>query len=163
MYLNYYLYASLLLLNVMYWNCIKVLFYSLTIHDQSNIIIHKNGRYLPEKLIWESLCSTLSIHYLQCVSLILCFRCLLCYRLLRRGSMFVFSTDQIRRLLNMTFFDSGSTLIDLGAGDGATTEKYLPLIREIYTTEKSGPMIRILAEKGFRWNFALLSTYWLLI
>jgi len=50
----------------------------------------------------------------------------------------------------MTFFDSGSRLIDLGAGDGATTEKYLPLIREIYTTEKSGPMIRILAEKGFR-------------
>lgn len=75
---------------------------------------------------------------------------IMCYRLLRRGSMFVFSTDQIRRLLNMTFFDSGSTLIDLGAGDGATTEKYLPLIREVYTTEKSGPMIRILAEKGFR-------------
>ncbi|XP_015366824.1 PREDICTED: methyltransferase-like protein 9 [Diuraphis noxia] len=74
--------------------------------------------------------------------------CVFVYILLRRGSMFVFSADQIRRLLNMTFFDSGSTLIDLGAGDGATTEKYLPLVREIYTTEKSGPMIRILAEKG---------------
>lgn len=70
-------------------------------------------------------------------------------RLLRRGSMFVFSTDQIRQLLNITYFASGSTLIDLGAGDGATTEKYTPLVRHVYTTEKSGPMIRILARKGF--------------
>lgn len=71
-------------------------------------------------------------------------------RLLRRGSMFVFSTDQIRQLLNITYFASGSTLIDLGAGDGATTEKYMPLVQHIYTTEKSGPMIRILTQKGFR-------------
>lgn len=71
-------------------------------------------------------------------------------RLLRRGSMFVFSTNQIRKLLNVTYFASGSTLIDLGAGDGATTEKYTPLVNHIYVTEKSGPMIRILAQKGFR-------------
>lgn len=111
---------------------------------------------------FDNFCTVLTayiIYTLHYVSLILSFRCLLCYRLLRRGSMFVFSTDQIRRLLNMTFFDSGSTLIDLGAGDGATTEKYLPLIREVYTTEKSGPMTRILAEKGFRWTFALHYTY----
>jgi 16S rRNA A1518/A1519 N6-dimethyltransferase RsmA/KsgA/DIM1 with predicted DNA glycosylase/AP lyase activity len=63
--------------------------------------------------------------------------------------MFVFSTDQIRQLLNITYFDSGSTLIDLGAGDGATTEKYTPLVHQIYATEKSGPMLRILAQKGF--------------
>lgn len=72
------------------------------------------------------------------------------HRLLRRGSMFVFSTDQIRQLLNITYFASGSTLVDLGAGDGATTEKYMPLVQRIYTTEKSGPMIRILTRKGFR-------------
>lgn len=71
-------------------------------------------------------------------------------RLLGRGSMFVFSTDQIRQLLNSTYFDSGSTLIDLGAGDGATTEKYVPLVQHIYATEKSGPMIRILSGKGFK-------------
>ncbi|VVC24528.1 DREV methyltransferase,S-adenosyl-L-methionine-dependent methyltransferase [Cinara cedri] len=69
---------------------------------------------------------------------------------LQRGSMFVFSTDQIRRLLNTTHFATGTTLIDLGAGDGATTEKYIPLVRRIYTTEKSVPMIRILSKKGFK-------------
>ncbi|XP_050421059.1 protein-L-histidine N-pros-methyltransferase isoform X2 [Adelges cooleyi] len=70
--------------------------------------------------------------------------------LLRRGSMFVFSTAQIRKLLNLTYFASGSSLIDLGAGDGATTDKYMPLVNHIYVTEKSGPMIRILSKKGFR-------------
>lgn len=68
--------------------------------------------------------------------------------------MFVFSTDQIRQLLNITYFASGSTLVDLGAGDGATTEKYMPLVQHVYTTEKSGPMIKILAKKGFRWVVA---------
>ncbi|XP_025209170.1 methyltransferase-like protein 9 [Melanaphis sacchari] len=91
--------------------------------------------------VWKSLASTVLNMFMTKTSI---------NGLLRRGSMFVFSTDQIRRLLNLTFFDSGSTLIDLGAGDGATTEKYTPLIREVYTTEKSGPMIRILTEKGFR-------------
>ncbi|XP_060868365.1 protein-L-histidine N-pros-methyltransferase isoform X2 [Metopolophium dirhodum] len=101
--------------------------------------IEQSDRLLPQ--VWKSMVSSVLNVFMTKTSI---------NGLLRRGSMFVFSTDQIRRLLNMTFFDSGSTLIDLGAGDGATTEKYLPLIREIYTTEKSGPMIRILAEKGFR-------------
>ncbi|XP_050543121.1 protein-L-histidine N-pros-methyltransferase [Daktulosphaira vitifoliae] len=70
--------------------------------------------------------------------------------LLRRGSMFVFSLEQIRKLLNITYFASGSSLVDLGAGDGATTEKYTPFVNHVYVTEKSGPMIRILSQKGFR-------------
>ncbi|XP_069701321.1 protein-L-histidine N-pros-methyltransferase [Periplaneta americana] len=70
--------------------------------------------------------------------------------LLGRGSMFVFSLEQFRRLLAVEEDWRGDTLLDLGAGDGKTTEVMAPLFNSVYVTEISGPMRWILAKRGFQ-------------
>ncbi|KAL7059767.1 hypothetical protein AAHC03_013029 [Spirometra sp. Aus1] len=61
--------------------------------------------------------------------------------LLNRGSMFVLSTAQFRRLLGVTSDWHAKRLLDLGAGDGKVTAKMAPLFDEVYTTEMS-PVMR---------------------
>lgn len=61
--------------------------------------------------------------------------------LLNRGSMFVISTSQFRRLLGVNDHWHAKRLLDLGAGDGKVTAKMAPLFDEVYTTEMS-PVMR---------------------
>ncbi|CAJ1010566.1 putative DREV methyltransferase/Methyltransferase domain containing protein [Leishmania naiffi] len=75
-----------------------------------------------------------------------------------RGTMFVYSTEQIRRLLRppqtpptsplpQDFqFDS---LLDIGAGDGGVTSKIAPLFKTVYTTEFSASMRWRLRRRGY--------------
>ena len=71
-------------------------------------------------------------------------------RLLGRGSMFVYSLEQFRRLLAVTEGWRGGALLDLGAGDGKTTEVMAPIFSNVYVTEISGPMRWILVKRGFQ-------------
>ena len=48
-------------------------------------------------------------------------------RLLGRGSMFVISAGQLRRLFNLSDDFRADSLLDLGAGDGATTSLIAPV------------------------------------
>lgn len=69
--------------------------------------------------------------------------------LLRRGSMFVISAEQFRRLFRLPEDYSAERMLDLGAGDGATTSLLAPMFQHIHATEISWPMKRILSAKGF--------------
>ncbi|XP_063235849.1 protein-L-histidine N-pros-methyltransferase [Bacillus rossius redtenbacheri] len=68
--------------------------------------------------------------------------------LLGRGSMFVFSLEQFRLLLGGG--GGRDHLLDLGAGDGRTTQVMAPLFAQVSVTEVSGPMRSALVKKGFR-------------
>nr|XP_018898731.1 PREDICTED: methyltransferase-like protein 9 [Bemisia tabaci] len=70
--------------------------------------------------------------------------------LLGRGSMFVFSTEHFKKLLNITSDAKFGSLLDIGAGDGATTERMAPFFEQVSTTEISPPMRWALAKKQFR-------------
>ncbi|KAI5697016.1 hypothetical protein M8J75_003841 [Diaphorina citri] len=64
--------------------------------------------------------------------------------------MFVISTQQFEALLGAAFLSRpGLRLIDLGAGDGATTRKMAPFFERIYATEISRPMKWILDKSGY--------------
>ena len=72
---------------------------------------------------------------------------------LRRGSMFVLSTEQFNFLREKAGFQSDvenaeGSLIDLGAGDGKPTDYLRPFFKDIYATEASWAMRDILKEKG---------------
>nr|VZI23792.1 unnamed protein product [Spirometra erinaceieuropaei] len=69
--------------------------------------------------------------------------------LLNRGSMFVLSTAQFRRLLGVTSDWHAKRLLDLGAGDGKVTAKMAPLFDEVYTTEMSPVMRWRLKQANF--------------
>ncbi|BHF67049.1 Methyltransferase-like protein 9 [Sparganum proliferum] len=69
--------------------------------------------------------------------------------LLNRGSMFVVSTAQFRRLLGVTSDWHAKRLLDLGAGDGKVTAKMAPLFDEVYTTEMSPVMRWRLKQANF--------------
>lgn len=78
---------------------------------------------------------------------------------LGRGSMFVFSEEQFRFLLDKagiggtgsgTDMKLGNTLMDLGAGDGAPTERISSFFGETHVTETSWAMRNILDKKGFK-------------
>uniref|UniRef100_A0A8D8QSQ6 Methyltransferase-like protein 9 n=1 Tax=Cacopsylla melanoneura TaxID=428564 RepID=A0A8D8QSQ6_9HEMI len=70
--------------------------------------------------------------------------------LLRRGSMFVVSTSQFQSLLGADYLNrAGLKLIDLGAGDGATTRKMAPFFERVFATEISKPMKWILDKAGY--------------
>jgi cyclopropane fatty-acyl-phospholipid synthase-like methyltransferase len=64
--------------------------------------------------------------------------------------MFVYSLDQFHSLLGVTEGWRGSALLDLGAGDGKTTEVMAPLFSSVYVTEVSGSMRWVLARRGFQ-------------
>ncbi|PAA93925.1 hypothetical protein BOX15_Mlig009147g1, partial [Macrostomum lignano] len=76
---------------------------------------------------------------------------------LRRGSMFVLSGEQFRRLIVGS--DSGDhqqqqeplfdSLLDLGAGDGNVTSHYAGYFRRVFATEMATVMTWRLAERGY--------------
>ncbi|XP_046418866.1 protein-L-histidine N-pros-methyltransferase isoform X1 [Neodiprion virginianus] len=70
--------------------------------------------------------------------------------LLGRGSMHVFSSDQFKKLMTASKYSgSWNSLLDLGAGDGATTSHIAHLFGNVYATEISPPMRWTLARRGF--------------
>ncbi|XP_075225357.1 protein-L-histidine N-pros-methyltransferase [Lycorma delicatula] len=68
--------------------------------------------------------------------------------LLKRGSMFVFSSNQGIRLLNRPLGSEG-TLLDLGAGDGKVTQVLANFYNKVYVTEVATTMKWALKRKGF--------------
>jgi len=69
--------------------------------------------------------------------------------LLRRGSMFVVSSEQFRRLFRLPEDYGAERMLDLGAGDGATTSLLASMFQHVHATEISWPMKRILTSKKF--------------
>jgi len=67
--------------------------------------------------------------------------------ILQRGSMFVLSREQFLLLTDAMEEDS---MIDLGAGDGATTLSMAPSFNKVYATEASKPMRAILEMKSIK-------------
>ncbi|KAL1452234.1 hypothetical protein WDU94_006529 [Cyamophila willieti] len=64
--------------------------------------------------------------------------------------MFVVSTPQFQSLLGENYLNrAGLKLIDLGAGDGATTRKMAPFFESVFATEISKPMKWILDKAGY--------------
>ncbi|KAJ3608176.1 hypothetical protein NHX12_025226 [Muraenolepis orangiensis] len=70
--------------------------------------------------------------------------------LLSRGSMFVFSPDQFRRLLRVSPEWRSDRLLDLGAGNGGVTEVMGAHFREVYATEVSIPMKWHLQRRNYK-------------
>lgn len=70
-------------------------------------------------------------------------------RLLKRGSMFVISDRQFRRVFHLADDYRAERMLDLGAGDGATTALLAGMFDHVHVTEMSWPMKRILAARGF--------------
>jgi SAM-dependent methyltransferase len=70
-----------------------------------------------------------------------------------RGDLFVFSQAQALQLLGHDPFNPptklGSTLLDVGAGNGAVTARLAPFFDRVVATEFSGPMVRCLRARGF--------------
>ncbi|XP_046887716.1 methyltransferase-like protein 9 isoform X1 [Hypomesus transpacificus] len=69
---------------------------------------------------------------------------------LSRGSMFVFSADQFRRLLRIAPEWQAERLLDLGAGDGGVTDVMGAHFREVYATEVSPPMKWHLQRRNYK-------------
>ncbi|XP_028845867.1 protein-L-histidine N-pros-methyltransferase isoform X2 [Denticeps clupeoides] len=69
---------------------------------------------------------------------------------LGRGSMFVFSAEQFRRLLQIGPDWKAERLLDLGAGDGGVTEVMGSHFKEVYATEVSTPMKWHLQKRKYR-------------
>ena len=78
---------------------------------------------------------------------------------LQRGSMFVFSEEQFRFLLEKgdvfklpiaEDYKLGKAVIDLGAGDGAPTQMMSRFFDEVHVTETSWSMRSLLSKKGFQ-------------
>lgn len=69
--------------------------------------------------------------------------------LLKRGSMFIFSDEQLQYLLDIRPGWRGERLLDLGAGDGMITEKMSKYYNKTDTTEVSSTMVWRLQEKDF--------------
>ncbi|XP_061196972.1 protein-L-histidine N-pros-methyltransferase-like [Saccostrea echinata] len=70
--------------------------------------------------------------------------------LLQRGSMFVFSDEQLRQLLQVGVGWEGQNMLDLGAGDGRVTEKMAKYFRQVYATEVSSTMVWRLQQKNYK-------------
>ncbi|XP_022195325.2 methyltransferase-like protein 9 [Nilaparvata lugens] len=72
--------------------------------------------------------------------------------LLGRGSMFVVSSEQFGSLLGRRRFgtdEGGTSLLDLGAGDGNVTRVMAEYYSQVYVTEVAATMRWKLARKGF--------------
>ncbi|XP_012271889.1 methyltransferase-like protein 9 isoform X2 [Orussus abietinus] len=70
--------------------------------------------------------------------------------LLGRGSMHVFSAEQFVKLMEASgFAGPWHSLVDLGAGDGATTAHVAHLFEKVYATEISPPMRWALSKRKF--------------
>jgi 16S rRNA A1518/A1519 N6-dimethyltransferase RsmA/KsgA/DIM1 with predicted DNA glycosylase/AP lyase activity len=64
--------------------------------------------------------------------------------------MFVFSPEQLRRLLRISPEWRADRLLDLGAGDGGVTEVMGAHFREVYATEVSPPMKWHLQRRNYK-------------
>ncbi|XP_048266197.1 protein-L-histidine N-pros-methyltransferase isoform X2 [Bombus terrestris] len=70
--------------------------------------------------------------------------------LLGRGSMHVFSCEQFQKFMAASGFTGPwHSLVDLGAGDGATTAHVAHLFEKVYATDISAPMRWALARRKF--------------
>lgn len=71
--------------------------------------------------------------------------------ILHKGSMFLFSHDHIRQLLNVTSNWEGQhrRLLDIGAGDGNITKMFEQYFYKIFVTEASDPMRYRLRRLGY--------------
>ncbi|KAJ1349972.1 Methyltransferase-like protein 9, variant 2 [Parelaphostrongylus tenuis] len=84
--------------------------------------------------------------------------------ILNRGTMFLFSTKQLRDLLSIPaeWNPANKRVLDLGAGDGSITEKLASFYGTIHTTEISQVMEWQLRSKNFiledveAWSSSLL-------
>ncbi|XP_041376323.1 methyltransferase-like protein 9 isoform X2 [Gigantopelta aegis] len=68
---------------------------------------------------------------------------------LRRGSMFIFSREQLQLLLNVSAHWRAENMLDLGAGDGMVTSKMAHYFNNVFVTEISSVMTTRLQEKGY--------------
>ena len=64
--------------------------------------------------------------------------------------MFVYSMSQFQALLELGNNTKLDNLLDLGAGDGVTTEKMAPFFNNVYATEMSYTMQWRLSQKGYK-------------
>lgn len=69
--------------------------------------------------------------------------------------MHVFSSEQFQKLMDASGFTGPwHSLVDLGAGDGATTAHVAHLFEKVYATDISPPMRWALAKRKFTYvNF----------
>lgn len=78
------------------------------------------------------------------------------FRWLGRGSMFVLSLGQLSQLINVAaprhVRPKMEALVDVGAGDGEVTLRWSPLFQQLYATEMSNSMKKLLLSKGFRYS-----------
>jgi len=73
--------------------------------------------------------------------------------LLGRGSMHVFSTSQFQALLNYDLSANNGalgSLLDIGAGDGETTQRMQTCFHKVFVTEMSTPMKWSLEKRGYK-------------
>nr|XP_012138504.1 PREDICTED: methyltransferase-like protein 9 isoform X2 [Megachile rotundata] len=86
-------------------------------------------------------------------------RLILIPQLLGRGSMHVFSCEQFKKLMDAScFLGPWHSVIDLGAGDGATTAHVAHLFEKVYATDISAPMRWTLAKRKFTKNIQKIPT-----
>ena len=79
-----------------------------------------------------------------------CFFFVLFFRILDRGSMFVFSNAQFQTIMSVDDSFKTGTLLDLGAGDGKVTSVIKHHFDEVYVTEQSPSMRWRLSGRGFK-------------
>nr|CDS26361.1 methyltransferase9 [Hymenolepis microstoma] len=72
-----------------------------------------------------------------------------CNGLLNRGSMFVYSSELFRKLIDVDQDFKAERLLDLGAGDGRVTMRMAPMFEEVYVTEISPVMRWRLRQANF--------------
>lgn len=101
--------------------------------------VEKSGWLFTQ--LYHSFFSTIFSHFISRTSI---------NGFLGRGSMFVFSEDQFRKLLQINPDWKGERLLDLGAGDGGVTEVMASHFREVYATEVSPPMRWQLQRKNYK-------------
>ena len=75
--------------------------------------------------------------------------CRFSFRYLNRGSMFVFSQEQFKTLMDLDDSCRDASLLDLGAGDGTVTQTMAKYFKTVFATESSPTMKTRLSEKGF--------------
>ena len=63
--------------------------------------------------------------------------------------MFVISDKQFRTLFRLSDDYRADRMLDIGAGDGATTSLLATMFDHVHVTEMSWPMKRILASRGY--------------
>ena len=72
--------------------------------------------------------------------------------LLEKGKMFVFSQEQLSRLLSSVSTNSPPLILDIGSGDGYVTDKLKHVLKvpTVHVTEMSSVMRRVLRRRGYK-------------